>query len=165
MGLANAVLAAARKNPASAATWSAVLGYAKTLSLELAASAITVNTLCPGRIATGRLAKVFGAGVADAANPVSPADASGKKLGDLPNSTLMEVIGNDFIQGTRVHVRLPGDGRWVGPSEGWIDGNVIGRAATPASRDLPRGAIEDEPSVRARDHPALTAGISRRALG
>lgn len=71
------------------------------------------------------------------------ADASGKKLGDLPNSTLMEVIGNDFIQGTRVHVRLPGDGRWVGPSEGWIDGNVIGRAATPASRDLPRAYPED----------------------
>ena len=49
----------------SVATWAGVIGYAKTLSLEVAADAITVNTICPGRIATGRLAKVFG----DAANP------------------------------------------------------------------------------------------------
>jgi 3-oxoacyl-[acyl-carrier protein] reductase len=46
----------------SVATWAAVLGYAKTLSLEVAADNITVNTLCPGRIATGRLDKVFGSG-------------------------------------------------------------------------------------------------------
>jgi 3-oxoacyl-[acyl-carrier protein] reductase len=44
----------------SVATWAGVIGYAKTLSLEVAADAITVNTICPGRIATGRLAKVFG---------------------------------------------------------------------------------------------------------
>jgi len=44
----------------SVATWAAVIGYAKTLSLELAADKITVNTICPGRIATGRLATVFG---------------------------------------------------------------------------------------------------------
>jgi 3-oxoacyl-[acyl-carrier protein] reductase len=46
----------------SVATWAGVLGHAKTLSLEVAADGITVNTLCPGRIATGRLAKVFGIG-------------------------------------------------------------------------------------------------------
>lgn len=44
----------------SVATWAAVIGYAKTLSLEVAADGITVNTICPGRIATGRLARVFG---------------------------------------------------------------------------------------------------------
>ena len=44
----------------SVATWAAVLGYAKTLSLEVATQRITINTICPGRIATGRLAKVFG---------------------------------------------------------------------------------------------------------
>ena len=44
----------------SVATWAGVIGYAKTLSLEVAADNITVNTICPGRIATGRLAKVFG---------------------------------------------------------------------------------------------------------
>ena len=46
----------------SVATWAGVIGYAKTLSLEVAADNITVNTICPGRIATGRLAKVFGPG-------------------------------------------------------------------------------------------------------
>jgi 3-oxoacyl-[acyl-carrier protein] reductase len=45
----------------SVATWAGVIGYAKTLSLELAAEGITVNTICPGRIATGRLGAVFGA--------------------------------------------------------------------------------------------------------
>ena len=46
----------------SVATWAGVIGFAKTLSLELAGEGITVNTICPGRIATGRLAKVFGTG-------------------------------------------------------------------------------------------------------
>ena len=50
----------------SVATWAGVIGYAKTLSLEVAADSITVNTICPGRIATGRLAKVFGPGGGDA---------------------------------------------------------------------------------------------------
>ena len=46
----------------SVATWAGVIGYAKTLSLEIAAENITINTICPGRFATGRLAKVFGEG-------------------------------------------------------------------------------------------------------
>ncbi len=46
----------------SVATWAGVLGYAKTLSLEVATDRITVNTICPGRIATGRIEKVFGTG-------------------------------------------------------------------------------------------------------
>ncbi|MEO8752491.1 MAG: SDR family oxidoreductase [Casimicrobiaceae bacterium] len=51
----------------SVATWAGVIGFAKTLSLEVAADRITVNTICPGRIATGRLDKVFGAGDGQAA--------------------------------------------------------------------------------------------------
>lgn len=42
----------------SVATWAAVIGFAKTLSLEVGPYGITVNTLCPGRIATARLEKV-----------------------------------------------------------------------------------------------------------
>lgn len=52
----------------SVSTWAAVIGYAKTLSLEVASDQITVNTICPGRIATGRLAKVFGAGATQSAD-------------------------------------------------------------------------------------------------
>jgi 3-oxoacyl-[acyl-carrier protein] reductase len=50
----------------SVATWSGVIGYAKTLSLEVAAFGINVNTICPGYIDTTRLQKVFAAGGEDA---------------------------------------------------------------------------------------------------
>lgn len=43
----------------SVATWAAVIGFAKTLALELGPAGITVNTVCPGRIATARLEKVM----------------------------------------------------------------------------------------------------------
>lgn len=46
----------------SVATWSGVIGYAKTLSLEVASDGINVNTVCPGYINTSRLRKVFAAG-------------------------------------------------------------------------------------------------------
>jgi len=43
----------------SVATWAGVIGFAKTLSLEVARHNINVNTICPGYIETGRLEKVF----------------------------------------------------------------------------------------------------------
>lgn len=46
----------------SVATWSGVIGYAKTLSLELGKDGINVNTICPGYIDTTRLQKVFATG-------------------------------------------------------------------------------------------------------
>jgi 3-oxoacyl-[acyl-carrier protein] reductase len=46
----------------SVATWGGVIGYAKTLSLELARRNINVNTICPGYIETQRLEKVFAGG-------------------------------------------------------------------------------------------------------
>ena len=66
----------------SVATWAGVIGYAKTLSLEVAADQITVNTICPGRIATGRLAKVFGAAADD------------KNLADMAREIPMQRIGS-----------------------------------------------------------------------
>lgn len=49
----------------SVATWGGVIGYAKTLSLEVARHDINVNTICPGYIETQRLEKVFAAGGQD----------------------------------------------------------------------------------------------------
>jgi 3-oxoacyl-[acyl-carrier protein] reductase len=49
----------------SAATWGGVLGFAKTLSLEVARDNTNVNTICPGYIETQRLEKVFAAGGQD----------------------------------------------------------------------------------------------------
>src|SRR5215468_3342241 len=46
----------------SVATWGGVIGYAKTLSLEVAKHDINVNCICPGYIATSRLEKVFAGG-------------------------------------------------------------------------------------------------------
>jgi 3-oxoacyl-[acyl-carrier protein] reductase len=50
----------------SVATWAGVIGFAKTLSLEVARDNINVNTICPGYIETQRLEKVFAAGGRDA---------------------------------------------------------------------------------------------------
>ncbi len=49
----------------SVATWGGVLGFAKTLSLEIARDNVNVNTICPGYIETQRLEKVFAAGGQD----------------------------------------------------------------------------------------------------
>jgi 3-oxoacyl-[acyl-carrier protein] reductase len=49
----------------SVATWGGVIGYSKTLSLEVAKHDINVNTICPGYIETTRLEKVFAADGAD----------------------------------------------------------------------------------------------------
>jgi 3-oxoacyl-[acyl-carrier protein] reductase len=49
----------------SVASWGGVIGFAKTLSLEVARDNINVNTICPGYVETQRLEKVFAAGGED----------------------------------------------------------------------------------------------------
>ena len=65
----------------SVATWAGLIGYAKTLSLEVAAERITVNTICPGRIHTGRVNVVFG---------------SGQSEGAAAENALIEEMAKDF---------------------------------------------------------------------
>ena len=85
----------------SVATWAGVLGYAKTLSLEVAKEAITVNTICPGRIATGRLAKVFG-------TPGQATDLDAKQSEDLIAGIPMGRIGSpDEIAGLVAFLASP----------------------------------------------------------
>ena len=71
----------------SVATWAGVIGFAKTLSLEVARQGVTVNTICPGRFATGRLAKVFGAASA-------PQPLGDKEIGDLAAQVPMGRLGD-----------------------------------------------------------------------
>jgi len=66
----------------SVATWGGVHGYAKTLSLEVAAQSINVNTICPGYIETSRLEKVFSAG------PDGPAAMRLKLAEEIPMGRL-----------------------------------------------------------------------------
>ena len=62
----------------SVATWSGLMGYAKTLSLEIAQHGINVNTICPGYIDTDRLQKVFAAGTE------SPESVRAKLITEIP---------------------------------------------------------------------------------
>jgi 3-oxoacyl-[acyl-carrier protein] reductase len=95
------VLQPAPKFGLSVATWAGVLGYAKTLSLEVAAEKITVNTICPGRIATGRLEKVFGSGVG------APA-LDDKALADMVRSIPLGRLGTpDEIAGLVAFLASP----------------------------------------------------------
>lgn len=72
----------------------------------------------------------------------SGADKSAQRVMDVPPGALMQVVATE-IQGTRVHVRLPGNGRTVPPAEGWIDGDSIARAPAPTIWDLPRAFPDD----------------------
>jgi 3-oxoacyl-[acyl-carrier protein] reductase len=62
----------------SVATWGGVIGFSKTLSLEIARHNINVNTICPGYIETQRLEKVFAAGGED------PATMRCKLIAEIP---------------------------------------------------------------------------------
>jgi len=94
----------------SVATWDAVIGYAKTLSLEIAAAGINVNTICPGYIETERLQKVF---AADGQNPhlvreKLAAEIAMRRIGtveDIANlvAFLASPRGN-YITGTAIQV-------------------------------------------------------------
>jgi hypothetical protein len=64
-------------------------------------------------------------------------DQSARRLGDLPAATMMEVLGGDAIQDTRIRVRLPGDGRSVPPSQGWVDADALARSRTPSVFEVP----------------------------
>jgi 3-oxoacyl-[acyl-carrier protein] reductase len=109
----------------SVSTWAGVIGYSKTLSLELAAEQITVNTICPGRIATGRLAKVFGDGGTGAtAAPAGSdaADADAEMLARIRREIPMQRIGQpDEIAGLVALLASP-YGAYITGSTFHVDG-------------------------------------------
>ncbi len=99
----------------SVATWDAVIGYAKTLSLELAAAKINVNTICPGYIETERLQKVFAAGGEDAK------EMRAKLISEVP----MRRIGSvDDIAGLVAYLVSP-RGNYITGAAIQVDGGLF----------------------------------------
>jgi 3-oxoacyl-[acyl-carrier protein] reductase len=99
----------------SVATWDAVIGYAKTLSLELAAAKINVNTICPGYIETERLQKVFAASGEDAK------EMRAKLVGEVP----MQRIGSvDDIAGLVAYLVSP-RGNYITGAAIQVDGGLF----------------------------------------
>ncbi|HVF63645.1 MAG TPA: SDR family oxidoreductase [Casimicrobiaceae bacterium] len=99
----------------SVATWSGVIGYAKTLSLEVAALGINVNTICPGYIDTTRLQKVFASGS-------EPADVVRARLTDeIP----MKRIGTTDDIASLVALLVSPKGRYITGTAIQVDGGLL----------------------------------------
>jgi 3-oxoacyl-[acyl-carrier protein] reductase len=99
----------------SVATWSGVIGYAKTLSLEVAADGINVNTICPGYIDTTRLQKVFAAGS-------EPADVVKDRLvAEIP----MKRVGTVDDIASIVALLVSPRGRYITGSAIQVDGGLL----------------------------------------
>jgi len=99
----------------SVATWSGVIGYSKTLSLEVAAHGINVNTVCPGYIDTTRLQKVFAAGS-------EPAEAVRDRLvAEIP----MQRIGRTEDIAALVALLVSPRGRYITGTAIQVDGGLL----------------------------------------
>ncbi|HSV16785.1 MAG TPA: SDR family oxidoreductase [Casimicrobiaceae bacterium] len=99
----------------SVATWAGVIGYAKTLSLEVAPHGINVNTICPGYIDTTRLQKVFAAGS-------EPADVVRERLtAEIP----MKRIGTAEDIAALVALLVSSRGRYITGTAIQVDGGLL----------------------------------------
>jgi 3-oxoacyl-[acyl-carrier protein] reductase len=99
----------------SVATWSGVIGFAKTLSLEAARHNINVNTICPGYIETQRLEKVFTSGAED------PQAVRAKLIGEIP----MGRIGTVDDVAALVALLVSPRGRYTTGTAIAIDGGLL----------------------------------------
>ena len=99
----------------SVATWSGVIGYAKTLSLEVARHNINLNTICPGYIDTTRLQKVFASGS-------EPADVVRERLiAEIP----MQRIGTTEDIAALVALLVSPRGRYITGTAIQVDGGLL----------------------------------------
>jgi 3-oxoacyl-[acyl-carrier protein] reductase len=99
----------------SVATWSGVIGFAKTLSLEAARHNINVNTICPGYIETQRLEKVFASGSED------PQAVRAKLVGEIP----MGRIGTVDDVASLVALLVSPRGRYTTGTAIAVDGGLL----------------------------------------
>jgi 3-oxoacyl-[acyl-carrier protein] reductase len=99
----------------SVATWSGVIGYSKTLSLEVAGDGINVNTICPGYIDTTRLQKVFASGA-------EPAEIVRDRLtAEIP----MKRIGTPDDIAALVALLVSPRGRYITGTAIQVDGGLL----------------------------------------
>ncbi len=99
----------------SVATWGGVIGYAKTLSLEVARHNINVNTICPGYIETQRLEKVFAAGGED------PDKMRAELIAEIP----MGRIGTVDDIASMVALLVSPRGRYITGTAIQVDGGLL----------------------------------------
>lgn len=99
----------------SVATWSGLIGYAKTLSLEVAAFGINVNTICPGYIDTSRLQKVFAAG------SEGPDVVKARLTAEIP----MKRIGTTDDIASLVALLVSPRGRYITGTAIQVDGGLL----------------------------------------
>ncbi len=99
----------------SVATWSGVIGFAKTVSLEAARHNINVNTICPGYIETQRLEKVFASGAED------PQAVRAKLTGEIP----MGRIGTVDDIASLVALLVSPRGRYTTGTAIAVDGGLL----------------------------------------
>ncbi len=96
-------------------TWSGVIGFAKTVSLEAARHNINVNTICPGYIETQRLEKVFASGAED------PQAVRAKLTGEIP----MGRIGTVDDIASLVALLVSPRGRYTTGTAIAVDGGLL----------------------------------------
>lgn len=99
----------------SVATWGGVIGYAKTLSLEVARHGISVNTICPGYIETTRLEKVF------AARGENPSEMRSKLEAEIP----MRRIGSVDDVASLAAMLVSPRGRYTTGTAVAVDGGLL----------------------------------------
>ncbi len=95
----------------SVATWAAVMGFAKTASLELGRDGITINTLAPGLIETPRLHKVT--------------EQSGKVMGDFAAGIPLGRIGTPQDVAALVTLLVSPRGAYITGTTIPVDGGLL----------------------------------------
>lgn len=96
----------------SVATWAGVIGYVKTLSLEVAADGISINTICPGIVETPRLTLV---------------QSQSAELRDMTAEIPMKRAGDPTEIAALVALLVSPRGRYITGSTIHIDGGAARR--------------------------------------
>ena len=95
----------------SVATWAAVMGFAKTASIELGPENISINTIAPGLVQTPRLQKVT--------------EQSGKVMGDFAASIPLGRVGTPDDIAALVGLLLSPRGRYITGTTIPVDGGLL----------------------------------------